>query len=90
MRTMLLPSCLNAKSVGETILQKNSAIAEEVRRTLVDLDEVEKELKKAAKAIDAATGLTGKYRVRLQSLCDKVPAPKMPPISERSANSEIA
>ena len=45
-------------------------MSEEVRRTLVDLDEVEKELRKAAKAIDTATGLTGKYRVRLTSLCD--------------------
>jgi hypothetical protein len=31
---------------------------------------VEKELKKASKAIDTAAGLTGKYRVRLQALCD--------------------
>jgi hypothetical protein len=50
--------------------QKNSAMAEEVRRTLVDLDEVQRELKKAAKAIDTAVGLTGKYRMRLQVLCD--------------------
>jgi hypothetical protein len=65
-----------------------------VRRTLVDLDEVEKELKKAVKAIDVASGLTGKYRVRLQSLCDNALAPKMPPMSERStagsASEEIA
>jgi hypothetical protein len=50
--------------------EKNATMGEAVRRTLVDLDEVEKELKKAAKAIDAASGLTGKYRVRLQVLCD--------------------
>jgi hypothetical protein len=60
-------------------------MAEEVRRTLVDLDEVEKELKKAAKAIDAAAGLTGKYRVRLQVLCNNAPARKISPTSERPA-----
>jgi hypothetical protein len=55
---------------GPNFLQRNSALAEEVRRTLVDLDEVEKELKKAAKAIDTASVLTIKYRSRLQTLCD--------------------
>lgn len=54
---------------GPDFLQKNSALAEEVRRTFVDLDEVEKELSKASKAIDAASGLTAKYRARLQALC---------------------
>ena len=61
---------------GVDFLQKNAALAEEVRRTLVDLDEVEKELKKASKAIDAVTGLTGKYRVRLQVLCENSHPPK--------------
>jgi hypothetical protein len=37
---------------------------------------VEKELKKASKAIDAVTGLTGKYRVRLQVLCENSHPPK--------------
>jgi hypothetical protein len=37
---------------------------------------VEKELKKAAKAIDTAAGLMGKYRVRLQVLCDNAGTPK--------------
>jgi hypothetical protein len=55
---------------GSDFLQKNSVLADEIRRTLVDLDEVEKELKKATKAIDTAAGLTSKYKVRLNSLCD--------------------
>lgn len=61
-------------------------MAEEVRRTLVDLDEVEKELKKAAKAIDAATGLTTKYRVRLQVLCDHTGAHKKPQEHQQDSN----
>jgi hypothetical protein len=46
---------------------------------LDDLDEVEKELKKAAKAIDTAAGLTAQYKVRLQSLCDRTTARKKMP-----------
>ena len=69
---------------GVDFLQKNAAMAEEVRRTLVDLDEVEKELKKATKAIDTAAGLTSKYRVRLQSLCDRTTTAqkKMPKLQQ--------
>jgi hypothetical protein len=66
---VLRPLLERIRTEGVDFLQKNVALAEEVRRTLIDLDEVEKELKKAAKAIDTAAGLTGKYRVRLQSLC---------------------
>ena len=58
------------RTEGANFLQKNSALAEEVRRTFVDLDEVEKELKKAAKAIEAASGLTVKHSARVQTLCD--------------------
>jgi hypothetical protein len=79
---------------GVDFLQKNSAVAEEVRRTLVDLDEVEKELKKATKAIDVAVTLTGKYRVRLQVLCDgtgmKKKMPQGQTVSDSgSANSRV-
>jgi hypothetical protein len=88
---ILRPFLERLRTEGVDFLQKNAALAEEVRRTLVDLDDVDKELKKAAKAIDAAAGLTGKYRMRLQSLCDSTIARKMmPPTSERSAARESA
>jgi hypothetical protein len=67
---VLRPLLERMRTEGVDFLQKNAALAEEIRRTLVDLDKVEKELKKAARAIDAAAVLTGKYRVRLQTLCD--------------------
>ena len=51
----------------------------------MDCHSPQSELKEAAKAIGAATGLVGKYRGRLQELCDNAPARKMPPTSERSA-----
>lgn len=76
------------RAEGVDFLQINAAMAEEVRRTLVDLDEVEKELKKAAKAIDTATGLTSKYRVRLQTLCANPGTQKKMPKSQQ--NSSIA
>jgi hypothetical protein len=95
---VLRPLLERMRTEGVDFLRNNAAMGEEVRRTLVDLDEVEKELKKAAKAIDAAAGLTGKYRVRLQVLCDGTGAhnKKMPPRLERSgvargsAREEIA
>jgi hypothetical protein len=67
---VLRPLLQRMRIEGVDFLQRNAALAEEVRRTLVDLDEVERELKKATKAIDTAAGLTGKHRVRLQTLCD--------------------
>jgi hypothetical protein len=76
---VLRPFLERMRTEGADFLQKNAAMAEEVRRTLVDLDEVEKELKKAAKAIDAAAGLTTKYKVRLQALCGTTGAHKKPP-----------
>ena len=67
------------RAEGAEFLQKNATLSDEVRRTLVDLDEIGKELGKAAKAVEAATGLTAKHKVRLQTLCDNAAAPKMPP-----------
>jgi hypothetical protein len=72
---VLKPVFERMRTTGPNFLQSNSALAEEVRRTFVDLDEMEKELRKAAKAIDTASGLTTKYRTRLQALCDNAPVP---------------
>ena len=78
------------RSEGADFLQKNSALAEEVRRTLGDLDEVEKELKKAAKAIDTAAGLTGKYKVRLNSLCEGTTAAAQKKVPTRQPDNGIS
>ena len=76
---VLRPVFERMRTEGPDFLQTNSAMAEEVRRTFVDLDEVEKELSKASRAIEAASGLTAKYRGRLQALCDNAAGPKMLP-----------
>jgi hypothetical protein len=73
---VLRPLLERMRVEGADFLQKNSALADEVRRSLVDLDEVEKELKKAVKAIDAAALFTSKYKLRLHSLCDHTEAQK--------------
>ena len=50
---------------GSDFLEKNAAVADEVRRTFADLDRIESELKKAAKAISSASGLVAKYREQI-------------------------
>jgi hypothetical protein len=87
---VLRPLLERMRTEGTDFLQRNAALSEEVRRTLVDLDELEKELKKAAKAIDAAAGLTGKYRTRLQVLCDGTPTQKKAPTRQSDNASGIA
>jgi hypothetical protein len=83
---VLKPVFERMRTEGANFLQKNSALADEVRRTFVDLDEVEKHLKKAAQAIDSAAGLTTKYRVRLQALCHNATASKIAPKPQRDAS----
>src|SRR5208282_5711835 len=85
---VLKPVFERMRTEGADFLQKNSALAEEVRRTFVDLDEVEKELKKAAKAIDTVSDLTAKYRGRLQSLCDTAASARVAPKSERRSGTQ--
>ena len=63
---------------GADFLEKNAAIADEVRRTFVDLDRIESELKKATKSISSASGLVAKYRSRLLELCETAVGRKMP------------
>jgi hypothetical protein len=63
---------------GGDFLEKNAAVADEVRRTFTDIDRIESELKKAAKAITSASGLIAKYRSRLQELCESAVGRKMP------------
>jgi hypothetical protein len=67
---ILKPIFESMRTEGPDFLTKNSQLAEEVRRTFADIDEMEKELKKAAKAIESAKDLAAAYKNRLQQLCD--------------------
>jgi hypothetical protein len=55
---------------GPDFLAKNSVLAAEVRRSLLDIDAMEHELRKAANAIENTRGLATAYKGRLQALCD--------------------
>jgi len=67
---ILKPLFDTMREEGSDFLTKNTQLAEEIRRTFVDIDDLERELKKAARAIDAAQEVAVGYRARLQQLCD--------------------
>jgi hypothetical protein len=77
---VMRPLLERMRTEGADFLQRNAALADEVRRTLVDLDEVETELKKASKSIETATAASA-YRTRLQALCHSTTSPKKSPES---------
>lgn len=87
---VLRPVFERMRTEGADFLQRNSALAEEVRRTFVDLDEVERELKRAAKAIETVSMMTAKYRERLRTLCDTAAATKITPKSEHGGSIAAA
>jgi hypothetical protein len=67
---VLKPLFERMRAEGPDFLEKNVLLAEEVRRTFVDIDGIERELKKASNALKAVSELVSKYRNRLQTLCD--------------------
>jgi hypothetical protein len=76
---VLRPVFERMRAEGPDFLQKNAALAVEVRRTLADIDEIEGQLKKAGTAIEKAQALTTKYRARLAGLCDSAAAGQIMP-----------
>ncbi|HWY52938.1 MAG TPA: hypothetical protein VNZ03_00640 [Terriglobales bacterium] len=79
------PSLNECASMGLISWRKNAAVDDQVRRTFGDIDRIESDLKKAAKAITSVSGLVAKYRSRLQELCDGALGKKMPIGCELSA-----
>jgi hypothetical protein len=81
---VLRPVFEQMRAEGPDFLQRNAALANEVQRTFVDIDEIEGQLNKAGTAIGKARALTTKYRTRLAGLCDGAAAgEKMPGKAER-------
>jgi hypothetical protein len=74
---ILKPTLERMRIEGADFLQKNAALAIEIRRTFVDIDLIEKELKKAAKSIDVAARRTSQHRSRLATLCAHYEATKL-------------
>ena len=68
---------------GFDLLERNAVLAEELRRTFPEIDRIEKELGKAAKAIQSVSALVVRYRERLRDLCDTAASAKIAPKPER-------
>jgi hypothetical protein len=54
---------------GPEFLAKNIHLAQEVRRTLEDLDKIDEDLKKAERNIESAREKLSTYCSRIQTLC---------------------
>jgi predicted nuclease with TOPRIM domain len=79
---VLKPLLERMRTEGPDFLQRNAALADEVRRTFADIDAIEKELGKASKAIQSVSGLVAKYKGRLNSLCDSTAGAKKLPMRQ--------
>ena len=67
---LLKPIFERVRDQGFDLLEKNAVLANELRRTLPEIDRIEKELSKAAKAIQSVSAMVVRYRERLRDLCD--------------------
>jgi hypothetical protein len=67
---LLKPIFERMRVQGFDLLEKNAVLAEELRRTFHEIDRIEKELGKAARAIQSVSALVVRYRERLRELCD--------------------
>ena len=62
---------------GFDLLDSNALLAEELRRTFPEIDRIEKEVGKAAKAIQSISALVMRYRERLRDLCETAASAKI-------------
>jgi predicted nuclease with TOPRIM domain len=67
---LLKPIFERMRVQGFDLLEQNAVLAEELRRTFSEIDRIEKELGKAARAIQSVSALVVRYRDRLRELCD--------------------
>jgi len=74
---VLRPVFERMRTEGPDFLHRNAALADEVRRTLTDIDEIDSHLKRAGAAIEKAQALAAKHRARLAALCDSAAATGM-------------
>jgi len=79
---LLKPIFERMRVQGFDLLEKNAVLAEELRRTFPEIDRIEKELSKAAKAIQSVSALVVRYRDRLRDLCDTAASARIAPKPE--------
>jgi len=71
---VLSPVFERMRTEGPDFLHNNAALADEVRRTLAHIDEIDSHLQRAGAAIEKAQALTAKHRARLAALGDSAAA----------------
>jgi len=76
---LLKPIFERMRVQGFDLLEQNAVLAEELRRTFSEIDRIEKELGKAARAIQSVSALVVRYRERLRNLCDSAASAKSAP-----------
>jgi hypothetical protein len=79
---LLKPIFERMRVQGFDLLDRNAVLADELRRTFPEIDRIEKELGKAAKAIQSISTLVVRYRERLRSLSDAASSAKIAPKTE--------
>jgi hypothetical protein len=79
---LLKPIFERMRVQGFDLLERNAVLAEELRRTFPEIDRIEKELGKAAKAIQSVSALVVRDRERLRELCDTAASAKIAPKTE--------
>jgi predicted nuclease with TOPRIM domain len=84
---LLKPIFERMRVQGFDLLERNAVLAEELRRTFPEIDRIEKELSKAAKAIQSVSALVVRYRERLRDLCDTAASARIAPKPE--LNSDV-
>jgi len=87
---LLKPIFERMRVQGFDLLERNAVVAEELRRTLPEIDRIEKELGKAAKAIQSVSALVVRYRERLRDLCDAASVAKIAHKPERDGSMTAA
>src|SRR5208337_2043237 len=83
---LLKPIFERMRVQGFDLLERNAVLAEELRRTFPEIDRIEKELGKAAKAIQSVSGLVVRYRERLRDLCETAASTRIAPKSEHGGS----
>jgi hypothetical protein len=71
---LLKPIFERMRVQGFDLLERNAMLAEELRRTFPEIDRIEKELGKAAKAIQSVSAMVVRYKERLRELCETATA----------------
>ena len=75
---------------GFDLLERNAVLAEELRRTFPEIDRIEKELGRAAKAIQSVSALVVRYKERLRELCDSSTGSRIGTAPERESGMPAA